>query len=126
MGISRAINQSLPLRSAVSKLVLRGILFRFRHWRRSRRAERELLALDDRLLKDIGMCRTDIPDAVRGRRKVSTRWHPTSNCKRKAASPRPAAAMARSWRCRASRTRPPDRRRSNSAAEIRAFKMPPA
>lgn len=66
VGTSRAINQSIPLRSAVSKLALRGILFRFRHWRRSRRAERELLALDDRLLKDIGICRTDIPDAVRG------------------------------------------------------------
>ncbi|HXE67852.1 MAG TPA: DUF1127 domain-containing protein [Hyphomicrobiaceae bacterium] len=42
------------------------MLVRFRHWKRSRRAERELLALDDRLLKDIGICRADIPDAVRG------------------------------------------------------------
>jgi len=66
VGTSRAITQPIPLRSAVLKLVLRGILFRFKHWRRSRRAERELLALDDRLLKDIGICRTDIPDAVRG------------------------------------------------------------
>mgnify|MGYP003694224327 CR=1 FL=1 len=42
------------------------MLVRFRLWQRTRRAERELLALDDRLLKDIGICRTDIPDAVRG------------------------------------------------------------
>jgi uncharacterized protein YjiS (DUF1127 family) len=46
--------------------MLHGMLVRFRRWKRSRRAERELLALDDRLLKDIGICRTDIPDAVRG------------------------------------------------------------
>jgi uncharacterized protein YjiS (DUF1127 family) len=47
-------------------MILRSGLVKFRHWRRSRRAERELLALDDRLLKDIGICRADIPDAVRG------------------------------------------------------------
>jgi uncharacterized protein YjiS (DUF1127 family) len=66
VGTSRVISQSIPPRSAVLKLILHGMLVRFRHWKRTRRAERELLALDDRLLKDIGICRTDIPDAVRG------------------------------------------------------------
>ena len=66
VGTTRAISQSIPPRSAFLKLILRSGLVKFRHWRRSRRAERELLALDDRLLKDIGICRTDIPDAVRG------------------------------------------------------------
>jgi uncharacterized protein YjiS (DUF1127 family) len=70
VGTTRAINQVIPLRSAVFKLVLRGVLFRFKHWRRGRRAERELLALDDRLLKDIGICRADIPDAVRGQAQI--------------------------------------------------------
>jgi uncharacterized protein YjiS (DUF1127 family) len=66
VGISRVISQSIPPRRAVLKLILHGMLVRFRHWKRTRRAERELLALDDRLLKDIGICRAEIPDAVRG------------------------------------------------------------
>ena len=66
VGNSRAITQTIPPRSIVLKLILRGIQLKYRHWRRSRRAERELMALDDRLLKDIGICRTDIPHAVRG------------------------------------------------------------
>ena len=66
VGTSRVISQSIPPRSAVLKLILHGMLVRFRHWKRTRRAERELLTLDDRLLKDIGICRTEIPDAVRG------------------------------------------------------------
>jgi len=68
VGHSRALTQSLPPRSALLKLVLRGALANMRKWRRTRRAERELLALDDRLLKDIGLCRTEIPSAVRGER----------------------------------------------------------
>jgi len=66
VGTSRVITQTIPPRSAVLKLILHGMLVKFRHWKRTRRAERELLALDDRLLKDIGICRTDIPHAVRG------------------------------------------------------------
>jgi uncharacterized protein YjiS (DUF1127 family) len=66
VGTSRVISQSIPPRSALLKL-MHGMLVRFRHWKRTRRAERELLALDDRLLKDIGICRAEIPDAVRGR-----------------------------------------------------------
>jgi len=66
VGNSRAITQTIPPRSIVLKLILRGIQLKYRHWRRSRRAERELMALDDRLLKDIGICRTEIPHAVRG------------------------------------------------------------
>jgi uncharacterized protein YjiS (DUF1127 family) len=66
VGISRTINQCIPPRSVFLRLILHGMFVRFRHWRRNRRAERELLALDDRLLKDIGVCRTEVPDAVRG------------------------------------------------------------
>jgi uncharacterized protein YjiS (DUF1127 family) len=66
VGTSRVISQPISPRSGVLKLIPHGMLVRFRHWKRSRRAERELLALDDRLLKDIGICRADIPDAVRG------------------------------------------------------------
>jgi uncharacterized protein YjiS (DUF1127 family) len=66
VGISRTINQSIPPRSVFLRLILHGMLGRFRRWRRIRRAERELLALDDRLLKDIGICRAEIPHAVRG------------------------------------------------------------
>ena len=40
----------------------------FREWRRLRRAERELDAMSDRDLNDLGIARVDIPDAVRGRR----------------------------------------------------------
>jgi uncharacterized protein YjiS (DUF1127 family) len=70
VGMSRAISQSIPPRSVFWKLIPRGMLVRFRHWRRARRAERELLALDERLLKDIGICRAEIPDAVRGQRQT--------------------------------------------------------
>ena len=66
VGHSRAITQSLPPRSAFLKLILRSVLAKYGKWRRTRRAERELLALDDRLLKDIGLCRSEIPSAVRG------------------------------------------------------------
>ena len=69
VGHSRAITQPLPPRSELLKLVLRGALANVRIWRRTRRAERELLALDDRLLKDIGLCRAQIPSAVRGDRQ---------------------------------------------------------
>jgi uncharacterized protein YjiS (DUF1127 family) len=54
-----------PARSLGSPLV-RHLLKRIKHWRRSRQAERDLMALDDRLLKDIGISRADIPQAVRG------------------------------------------------------------
>lgn len=67
MQSSRVIFQSAPTRSAFLSLILRGILARLRHWRRTRQAERELLALDDRLLSDIGISRSDITHAVRGR-----------------------------------------------------------
>jgi uncharacterized protein YjiS (DUF1127 family) len=69
VGHSRAITQSLPPRSALLKLVLRGVLANLKKRRRTRRAERELLALDDRLLRDIGLCRAEIPHAVRGERQ---------------------------------------------------------
>jgi uncharacterized protein YjiS (DUF1127 family) len=37
-------------------------------WRRIQRAERELLELDDRFLADMGISRSDISNAVRGKR----------------------------------------------------------
>jgi uncharacterized protein YjiS (DUF1127 family) len=46
--------------------MLRGLLAKIGTWRRMRQAEQDLLALDDRLLKDIGVSRCDIPHAVRG------------------------------------------------------------
>jgi uncharacterized protein YjiS (DUF1127 family) len=39
----------------------------FGKWRAVRRAERELYALDDRTLKDIGIARSEIHSAVRER-----------------------------------------------------------
>jgi uncharacterized protein YjiS (DUF1127 family) len=63
---SRLIVQSRPTRSVYLPLRLRGVLTRLGEWRRTRRAERELFGLDDRLLKDIGLHRAEIPAAVRG------------------------------------------------------------
>lgn len=42
----------------------------FNDWRAMRRAERELYALDDRTLRDIGIARGEIPFTVRGRRSA--------------------------------------------------------
>jgi uncharacterized protein YjiS (DUF1127 family) len=39
----------------------------FGKWRAVRRAERELYALDDRMLKDIGIARSEIHSVVRDR-----------------------------------------------------------
>jgi uncharacterized protein YjiS (DUF1127 family) len=58
---------SVPSRSAVFWLIMSGLATRLGSWRRARRAERELLGMDDRLLKDIGISRSDIQGAVRGR-----------------------------------------------------------
>ena len=66
METSRVIFQPAPSRSAVLNLILRGVLAKVKTWRRTRQAERELLALDDRLLQDIGIDRADITHAVRG------------------------------------------------------------
>ena len=46
---------------------LRQAVRAFRKWRAVRRAERELHALDDRTLKDMGIARSEIPSAVRER-----------------------------------------------------------
>ena len=50
----------LPLLSQIAKA--------FIEWRAMRRAERELHALDDRTLKDIGLARSEIRGAVRALR----------------------------------------------------------
>jgi uncharacterized protein YjiS (DUF1127 family) len=63
---SRVFDQAAPTRSYVLWLILRGLLAKIGSWRRMRQAERDLLALDDRLLKDIGVSRCDIPHTVRG------------------------------------------------------------
>lgn len=46
---------------------LRHMTRAFGKWRAVRRAERELYALDDRMLKDIGIARSEIHSAVRER-----------------------------------------------------------
>ena len=65
----RVFEQTAPPRSSYWLLILRGILAWIGNWRRLRQAERDLLALDDRLLNDIGVSRCDIPHAVRGQRQ---------------------------------------------------------
>jgi uncharacterized protein YjiS (DUF1127 family) len=46
-------------------LPIRQMLARFIHERALRRAEKELMALDDRMLRDIGLSRSEIASAVR-------------------------------------------------------------
>jgi uncharacterized protein YjiS (DUF1127 family) len=50
---------------------LRQMVRSFRTWRAARRAERELHALDDRTLKDIGLTRWEVRSAVRERQRMS-------------------------------------------------------
>lgn len=45
-----------------------GLCLRLRQWRERRRAYDELMALDDRLLQDIGISRSEIRAAIVGRR----------------------------------------------------------
>ncbi len=49
---------------------LRHMLRAFRIWRAMQRAERELFALDDRTLKDMGLTRWEIHSCVRERHSV--------------------------------------------------------
>jgi uncharacterized protein YjiS (DUF1127 family) len=65
----RVSEQATPTRSYFFCLMLRGLCARIGNWRRRRQAEQDLLALDDRLLKDIGVSRSDIAQAVRGQRE---------------------------------------------------------
>jgi uncharacterized protein YjiS (DUF1127 family) len=46
-------------------MFLSVILSSFRQWRRSRETARQLAALTDRELSDIGLSRRDIPQAAR-------------------------------------------------------------
>lgn len=45
---------------------LRALAAKFQAWQRKRAAYEELMALDDRMLKDIGISRTEIPAALEG------------------------------------------------------------
>lgn len=45
-----------------------GVFSRLRRWRERRRAFADLMALDDRLLRDIGISRGEIRAAIIGRR----------------------------------------------------------
>src|SRR5262249_3874406 len=70
--ISRLLGRSeaAPTRGVVLRPILSDIRKRIGHWRRTRRAEQELFALDDRMLKDIGLCRSEIAGAVRGTPRI--------------------------------------------------------
>jgi len=70
--ISRLLGrtEAVPTRGIVLRPILSDIVKRIGHWRRTRRAEQELFALDDRLLKDIGLCRSEIAGAVRGTPRI--------------------------------------------------------
>jgi uncharacterized protein YjiS (DUF1127 family) len=73
---SRVAYARLPLRW-VSYLVaalqrLRSVI---EEERRARRAIIELERLDDRMLRDIGIDRSEIDRAVRGTRAMRTYWH---------------------------------------------------
>ncbi len=59
------------LRREFYRLALRHMLRTFRNWRAARQAERELYALDDRTLKDIGLSRWEIRSAVRERQGMA-------------------------------------------------------
>lgn len=52
---------------------LRQMVLSFRTWRAARRAERELHALDDRTLEDIGLARWQVRSAVREQRMSRAR-----------------------------------------------------
>src|SRR6476661_8300504 len=53
-------------RSAYLRVILGTLARTMRDWQQTRRGERELLALDDRYLRDIGISRSDVTRAVRG------------------------------------------------------------
>jgi len=55
---------ALAVHDAIA-LPIRQMFARFIHERALRRAERELMALDDRMLRDIGLSRGEIASAVR-------------------------------------------------------------
>jgi uncharacterized protein YjiS (DUF1127 family) len=59
------LEPSLP-RNTVFLLVLRSMATTIKEWLHTRRAERELHALDDRYLEDMGISRSEISNAVRG------------------------------------------------------------
>lgn len=61
-------------------LPLRPMLNRFLHERAMRRAENELMMLDDRMLRDIGLDRSEIASAVRNpeQERLNGARHPVS------------------------------------------------
>jgi len=63
-----------------------------RRWQQARAAERELSALDDRMLCDIGLTRAEIGAAVRGKLKPSHREWAAPRLRRMAVADRTPAA----------------------------------
>jgi uncharacterized protein YjiS (DUF1127 family) len=61
-------------------LRLRHMLNRFLHEHALRRAEQELMKLDDRMLRDIGLSRSEVASAVRNpeQERINGAGHPVS------------------------------------------------
>jgi len=62
--------------TALLRTMLRSVVRGIQEWRQTRRAERELLAMDDRHLADIGISRSDIASAVRHKHREVASVYP--------------------------------------------------
>ena len=66
ISIAVAPSGAATTRKSFWPVRIRDIVGSLRDWLRMRRAERELYALDDRYRRDMGISRSEIPNAVRG------------------------------------------------------------